>query len=110
MAKYMVLGKYSPSGLEAVRRDGYASRTDGLRKWADSVGGNIECMYFMPSAEWDYVAIGDMDSDALFAIGSQGAASGAFERFHFQELRSAEEADRLVNKPVIWKPPTSSST
>ncbi len=110
MARYLLLGKYSPAGLSGVRKDGYTSRHDGVRKWADSVGGRLECMYFMTSAGWDYAAVVECGSDAIFSICSQGGASGAFERIEYHELRTADEADQLVAGPGVWKPPSSVTT
>lgn len=107
MPKYMVMGKYTPTGMEGVRKDGYTSRVQGLEKWAASVGASMECMYFMPSGDWDYVAIADGDSDALFAVCSQGVASGVFARTQVYELKSGEEADRAIAGGGVWKPPSS---
>jgi uncharacterized protein with GYD domain len=104
----MALGKYTPSGLAGVRKDGYGSREQGLQKWAASVGGTLECMYFMSSGDWDFVAIASVDSDAMFAVSSQGGASGAFERMQVHELRSGDEADGLIGRAGAWKPPSSS--
>jgi len=105
MAKFMILGKYTSQAMEAVRREGYRTRAAGGDKMAASVGGTFASMHFIPDGIWDLVAVFDCDDDGLFAISSMAGASGTFERFEVHQLRTAEEADKVVAAQVDWTPP-----
>ena len=105
MARYLFLAKYAPDALAAVRKEGYSSRPAAMDKLVASVGGSVESVYFMPSSSWDFLSIVNASSDGVFAICSVAMASGAFARTDIHELRTADEADRLISGQLDWSPP-----
>lgn len=108
MPRYLTLTKYTPDALAAVRKEGYTSRVQNLRTLMESVGGSLESLYFMPSAQWDFVAINNCDSDAAFAILSLGSSSKVVERVEMYELKTGEEADSAVARQMQYRPPGDS--
>ena len=105
MSRYIIFGTYAAETLAAVRRDGYVSRVEVNRRLSESLGGRLECMYFMSASEWDFFAIGELSSEAVFAIVSGGNATGAFTRIEAREIRTAEEADEITSSGFEWVAP-----
>ena len=47
MAKYLVEASYSADGLKGLMKDKGSGRLAAVKKAVSSVGGKLECMYFM---------------------------------------------------------------
>jgi uncharacterized protein with GYD domain len=109
MSKYIIFGTYTAETLAAVRNDGYVTRVEINRRLSESLGGGLECMYFMTASEWDFFAIGELSSEAVFAIVSGGNATGAFQRIQAREIRTAEEADEITSSGFEWVAPGQGS-
>jgi uncharacterized protein with GYD domain len=105
MTRYLVSGKYTPQTTAVLREVGYASRVDALRDALASVGGTLEHFWFT-IGEWSFHLIVDVPSDAVnFAIDSMAWSPGAAERFAYQPLYTAEEADAAIAITVDYSPP-----
>ncbi|MFN0089989.1 MAG: GYD domain-containing protein [Acidimicrobiales bacterium] len=106
MPRFVIYAKYTPAALTEVRKAGYASREAQMRALPESLGGKLEAAYFMPSTQWDFMAIMELPSSAAaFAMASLGNASGSFERADYAELFSADEADAAIAASTTWSPP-----
>lgn len=106
MSRYAIYGKYTPEALAAVRQAGYRSRETQMKALTESLGGRIEAAYFMPSAQWDFMAVAEIpDSAGLFAMLSMAGATGSFERGDVVELYTASEADAAIGAHLSWKAP-----
>lgn len=102
----MVLAKYSPEGLEAVRNDGYVTREASAARVAASLGGSLEAMYFFGSGDWTHVGIMELPSvDDGFALASMFNTVSTHERIEIRELRTGAEADAAIAAQIDWTRP-----
>jgi uncharacterized protein with GYD domain len=108
MPRYISFGKYTQAALAGVRKDGYASRTLVLERLVDSLGGELQSVYFPTSGEWDLITIQDLpDSKAAFALWTFAGSIGVVERSQVVELLTADEADTAIGRsgPIIFQAP-----
>ncbi len=109
MIRYAIYGKYTPDTLAAVRKAGYASRETQMKVLAESLGGRLEVAYFMPSTQWDFMAVVEIPEAAgLFAMLSMAGATGSFERGDVVEVYTAAEADAAIGAHLNWTAPGQS--
>lgn len=109
MSRYAVYGKYTPEALTAVRESGYASRETQMNVLAESLGGHLEAAYFMPSAQWDFMAVVEIpDAARMFAMMSMAGATGTFLRGEVVEVYTATEADAAIGAQLDWTAPGKS--
>jgi uncharacterized protein with GYD domain len=108
MPRYIALGKYTQAALAGVRKDGYGSRTAVLERLVESLGGELESVYFPTSGEWDLITIQQLpDSRAAFALWTFANSIGVVERSQVLELLTGAEADAAISNsgPVIFRAP-----
>lgn len=109
MSKYVFFAKYTPEGLAAIHKDSYASRVSINEKLAASLGGTMECLYYMEGGDFNFMMIVDVPADVPFGIVARGQASGFYERIECRRLLSAEEADRSIGNQGDWVAPGQAS-
>lgn len=108
MPRYIALGKYTQASLAGVRKDGYATRTAVLERLVESLGGELESIYFPTSGDWDLITIQQLpDSRAAFALWTFANSIGVVERSQVIEVLTGQEADTAISNagPVIFRSP-----
>lgn len=97
MVRYLSLTKYTTDALQRVRADGYATRPDAIKAFAQSVGVTVESVEFTLGGDWDFVAVMTAPStDEIIAMSSFALASGVVERSQTFHLFSGEEVDAAI--------------
>ncbi len=77
MAKYLITGSYTQSGIGGVIVEGGSRRRDAVAKLAQSVGGSLESFYWTFGSD-DFHIIVDLPShEAAAAISMTVGAAGA---------------------------------
>jgi uncharacterized protein with GYD domain len=104
MPKYLIQATYTADGIKGVLREGGTARRQAVERMAESVGGQVEQMYFA-FGENDVYLIVDMPSNAASAgVGLRVSASGAV-RTKTVVLLTAEEIDEAARLEVDYAPP-----
>ena len=77
MPHFLVKGNYTAEGSKGLLGEGGSSRIDQARSLIESLGGNLECMYFS-YGEDDIVGICEMpDSASAAAVSLTVSSTGA---------------------------------
>ena len=106
MAKYMALFNF---GSDAIRRfvaspSDRAAVVEGL---VESVGGRLECYYWM-FGQYDAMAVFEMpDADTCAAAVLAIVSSGAFTRFETHELIASSDLTSIAKRArgIAYQPP-----
>jgi len=106
MAKYLVLFGFTG---ETVKRfvENPSDRTVEIRKLVESVGGRLECYYWM-FGQYDGMAIVEMpDSRTSAAAILAIVSSAAFTHFETHELLAANDLPAIADaaRQIVYKPP-----
>jgi uncharacterized protein with GYD domain len=106
MAKYMVLFNF---GSDAIRRfvASPSDRAAVVRGMAESVGGSLECYYWM-FGQYDGMAVLELpDADTAAATMLAIASSGAFTRLETHELIEASDLTSIAERArgIAYQPP-----
>ena len=106
MAKYAVL--FGLTG-EAIQRfvAQPSDRAAVVRGLAESVGGSLECYYWM-FGQYDGLAIIELpDSQTAAAVSLAATGSGAFTRFETHELIEAGDLAQIAERArqISYQPP-----
>lgn len=97
MPKYAFFFSYtSESWARMISAPG--DRTAAVRQVAESVGGSLDCIYWM-SGSFDGIAIADLpDTVTAAAVSMAVAGSGAMSRNETHEVLSQEDLDRALER------------
>ena len=76
MAKYLITGSYTQSGIAGVITEGGSSRRDAVAKLAKSVGGSLDSFYFGFGSDDFHVIVDLPSAEAAAAVGMAVAAAG----------------------------------
>jgi uncharacterized protein with GYD domain len=106
MAKYLVL--FSLTG-ETIKRfvASPSDRAAVVRGLAESVGGSLECYYWM-FGQYDGMGIfGLPDSHTMAALSLAATSSGAFAHFETHELIEASDLTAIAERAqgIAYQPP-----
>ena len=106
MAKYMALFNLSS---EAIRRfvANPSDRAAAVRELVESVGGSLECYYWM-FGQYDGMAVFEMpDAHTTAATSLAIVSSGAFTRFETHELIEASDLTAIAERAreIVYQPP-----
>jgi uncharacterized protein with GYD domain len=103
MAKFLILGSYTPDGAKGLIKEGGSGRKAAIAKALEGLGGKIESIYWGVGAN-DLVVICDMpDNVSALALGMAGNATGSL-RISTTPLLSAEDVDAAGKKAVTYRP------
>ena len=106
MPKYLFRARYSREGLQAVMKEGAASRMNAIGEVFSSAGGSLESAYWAFGDD-DFIAIADLpDNVAAAAVASRVAASGVGS-ISTTVLLTAAEVDEAAGRTVKYRPPGS---
>jgi uncharacterized protein with GYD domain len=104
MPKYLLKGRFTPSGIEGVMKAGGTARKEVLSKVAESVGGRLEAYYFA-FGDPDVYVICDLPDNATAAriamtVTAAGAATAeTVVLLTPEEIDAASQAGRVPYTP-----------
>ena len=104
MPKYLIEASYTLEGVKAVQSSGGTSRREAIAELAESVGGQLESLYFA-FGEHDVYVIADLpDNESAAAVAlTVNSAGGAAVRTVV--LLTPEEVDAAAKRSVDYRPP-----
>ena len=104
MAKYLITGSYTQSGIQGVMKEGGTARKRVSEQFIESLGGKLEAYYFA-FGDIDFVGIVDGGDNISTAAASMiiGAAGGA--RVKVTVLLTPEELDAAAQKSAPYRAP-----
>ena len=104
MPKFLVLGSYTPEGLQGVLTEGGSRRRSATQEAIEGLGGRLESFYFAFGSD-DFVVIADLpDQTAAAAIAMAANASGELHS-KMIVLITPEELDAAAHTTVNYRPP-----
>ena len=108
MPHFLVKGNYTAEGSKGLLGEGGSSRIDQAKSLIESLGGNLECMYFS-YGEDGIVGICEMPDSAAAAAVSLTVSSTGAVNVSLTPLISAEEIDAASDKAkgLAYRPPGS---
>ena len=104
MAKYLVLGCYTPEGLKGLQKDKASGRREATRQAVESLGGKVEAYYYA-FGEHDTVCIFDFPDNVAAAAFSGAVSAAGLVRTHVIPLLTVEEADKALGVAVNYRAP-----
>ena len=105
MPKYMWKVSYTKAGVRGVAQEGGSSRREAVRNAVESVGGELEAVYFA-FGDADVYVIADLpdnQSAAAVALAANGTEGLVIQTI---VLLSPEELDAASQAQVSFRPPS----
>jgi uncharacterized protein with GYD domain len=102
--KYMWKVSYTKTGVRGVANEGASSRRDAVRHAIESLGGELEAMYFA-FGEADVYVIGDLADNQSAAALSLAANVSEGLTAQTVVLMTPEEFDAATYKEVSFRAP-----
>jgi uncharacterized protein with GYD domain len=104
MPKYLLQASYTARGEEGVRAKGGTDRRNAVADTVQSLGGELECVYF-EFGDHDALAIVDLpDNDAAAAMSLIENSTGAL-KVTTTVLLTPEQIDEASQRAVSYRPP-----
>ncbi len=105
MPKYMWKVSYTKAGVRGVAQEGGSSRREAVRNAVESVGGQLEAVYFAFGDADAYVIadLPDNQSAAAVALAANGTEGLVIQTI---VLLSPEELDAASKAQVSFRPPS----
>jgi uncharacterized protein with GYD domain len=104
MAKYLLTGSYTQSGITGVIAEGGSGRRDAVGKLAKSVGGSLESFYWGFGGDDFYIVVDLPSYEAAAAIAmTVGSAGSATVRTLV--LLTAEQMDAAAKLSPSYRAP-----
>ena|SRR6266852_5446905 len=95
MAKYAIFFSYSSDAwARMIRSPG--DRTAAARLLARSMGGSLECMYWMFGAHDGLAIVDTLDAVSVAAISVATGSSGSFKHVETHELLTQEQLGEVL--------------
>ena len=104
MAKYLIIGSYTPEGAAGILKEGGSGRVQAARQIVESVGGTFEALYWGFGAD-DWYLLADFPSYAAVAAASLTAGASGTSRSRTVVLMSADDIDAASHTAVTFRPP-----
>jgi uncharacterized protein with GYD domain len=102
--KYLWKVSYTKVGVRGVAREGASSRRDAVRHAIESLGGELEAVYFA-FGEADVYVIGELPDNESAAALSLAANVSEGLTAETVVLMTPEEFDAATSKDVSFRPP-----
>ena len=97
MAKYVIFFSYtSEAWARMIQSPG--DRTAAVRQLTDSVGGSMECAYWMFGAQDGLVIFDVPDSVSAAAVSVAVGSTGSFKSLETHELLSQEQLSQVLSR------------
>ncbi len=104
MPKYLLEVNYTLDGVRGVVAKGGSPREAAARVAAESVGGQLDALYFAFGGT-DVFAIADLPDNAAAAALALAVTSGGGAAVRTIVLLTPEEIDAATRKAVTYTPP-----
>jgi uncharacterized protein with GYD domain len=104
MAKYLIKGSYTQSGVQGLVKEGGSGRADAIGKLLADIGGSLEAFYFALGDDDVYVIAEIPDNTTAAALSLAVAAAGAVN-ITTTVLLTPEEMDQATQQSVSYRPP-----
>ncbi len=104
MPKYMFTASYTQEGVKGLLEVGGSSRKAALESLAESVGGNVEALYYA-FGDADLYVIAELPDDASAASLSLRVAASGAGTVKTTVLLDVSTIDEAVNRSVSYTPP-----
>ena len=104
MAKYLITGSYTQSGIKGVLGEGGSGRRTAVEKLATSVGGSLESFYFGFGGDDFYVTVDLPGNEAAAAVAMTVAGSGGANA-RTVVLLTPEEVDAATKLSPSYRAP-----
>jgi uncharacterized protein with GYD domain len=90
MPKYLAVGTYSAGTWARLMRS-MDDRIETARKFAESLGGSLDCIYWEIGTRRAYAIVDEPDSVTVAAAATTMMQTGAFKSVDFHELLTQEQ-------------------
>jgi uncharacterized protein with GYD domain len=104
MPKFLFQATYSAEGIKGLEKDKAVGRKAALSKAAESLGGEVEALYWA-FGEHDWVLLADLQDNASATAFSLAVSVSGLLRVVTTTLVSAEEMDSAFQKKVNFQAP-----
>ena len=90
MPKYLAVGTYSAGTWARLMRS-MDDRVESTRKFAESLGGSLDCIYWEIGTRKVYAIVNGPDSVTVAAAAATVTQTGAFKSVDFHELLTQDQ-------------------
>jgi uncharacterized protein with GYD domain len=104
MPKYLITGSYTTQGVKGVMAEGGSGRVAAVRKLVESLGGNLESMYFAFGSDDWYITV-DLPGNVASAAASLTVAATGSVNSRVVVLLTPEEVDAAVKQSADYRAP-----
>jgi len=104
MAKYLVTGSYTLTGIKGVVAEGGSGRREAVEKLAASLGGSLESFYFAFGGDDFHVIVDLPSNEAAAAVAMTIAAAGTVSA-RTVVLLTPEEVDAATKLSPSYRAP-----
>ena len=104
MAKFLVTGSYTQSGISGVIAEGGSGRRDAVGKLAKSVGGSLESFYWGFGSNDFHIILDLPNAEAAAALAMTVSAAGG-ANLQTTVLLTAEQIDAAAKLSPIYRAP-----
>jgi uncharacterized protein with GYD domain len=104
MAKYLVIGTYTPDGAAGLLKEGGTGRVAAARQAVESVGGTLESLHWGFGKD-DFFAMVDMPSHAAATAASLKISASGTSHVRTIPLMTAEDLDAAAKLSPSFRPP-----
>ena len=104
MPKYLAQVNYVGEGIKGLLKDGGSVRKAAIEKLVDSMGGNVESVYYA-FGDTDLFIIADMPDNASIAAVALLASSSGAVTVKTTVLMTPADVDDAAKKTPVYSPP-----
>ncbi|MFF3455407.1 GYD domain-containing protein [Streptomyces sp. NPDC002730] len=104
MSKYLVRARLTVDGLKGLLKEGGTARREVVERMVQSLGGQLESMYWAFGEEDIYVTVDLPNNASAAALGLVVSAAGGV-RTSMVVLLTPEEIDEAVRQKVDYRAP-----
>jgi uncharacterized protein with GYD domain len=104
MPKYLLRCRYTADGWRGLKEDGGTRRKERLVESVNSLGGELEALYFALGEDDAFIVVDAPDNSSVAAAAIAVAATGA-AHIRTTALLTPEEVDEAVKRKVNYRPP-----
>jgi uncharacterized protein with GYD domain len=104
MSKYLIRANYVGDGIKGLMTEGGSRRRDAAKAAVESVGGNLDCMYYA-FGDTDVYAIADLPDHASATAVSLLINSSGAVTLNLVPLMTPEDVDAAVSKAPTYRAP-----
>jgi uncharacterized protein with GYD domain len=104
MAKYMLIGSYTPEGAKGLLKEGGTRRVEAAQHAISSAGGTLESFYLAFGTD-DYYVTADFPDPASMAAAALTVSASGTSRVRTVVLLTPADLDRASQISVDFRPP-----